>query len=130
MDHVEETRGQSTKKSLFTFRSGRLTASGKTSAARTNHAMTSPSLVKRICYPEVSRHHPSCLKNKRPERPKKTSNQFVNILIGLAKRAPHWGVQSRFCMICVCRGPKSVGGITWSKRAHAQSQYWAIKSDQ
>ena len=22
---------------------------------------------------------------------------------------------------CVCRGPKSVGGITWAKRAHAQS---------
>ena len=27
--------------------------------------------------------------------------------------------------MCVCRGPKSVGGITWAKRAHAQSQYWA-----
>ena len=22
---------------------------------------------------------------------------------------------------CVCHGPKSVGGITWAKRAHAQS---------
>ena len=31
---------------------------------------------------------------------------------------------------CVCRGPKSVGGIMWAKRAHAQSQYWAVKSDQ
>ena len=30
---------------------------------------------------------------------------------------------------CVCRGPKSVGGITWAKRAHAQSQYLAVKSD-
>ena len=30
----------------------------------------------------------------------------------------------------VCRGPKSVGGYTWAKRAHAQSQYWAVKSDQ
>ena len=30
----------------------------------------------------------------------------------------------------VCRGPKNVGGITWAKRAHAQSQYWAVKSDQ
>ena len=30
----------------------------------------------------------------------------------------------------VCRGPKSVGGITWAKRAHAQSQYWAVKSYQ
>ena len=33
------------------------------------------------------------------------------------------------CMY-VCRGPKSVGGNTWAKRAHAQSQYWAVKSDQ
>ena len=32
--------------------------------------------------------------------------------------------------MCVCRGPKSVGGITRAKRAHAQSQYWAVKSDQ
>ena len=31
---------------------------------------------------------------------------------------------------CVCRGPKSLGGITRAKRAHAQSQYWAVKSDQ
>ena len=30
----------------------------------------------------------------------------------------------------ICRGPKSVGGNTWAKRAHAQSQYWAVKSDQ
>ena len=30
----------------------------------------------------------------------------------------------------VCRGPKSVGGNTWAKRAHAQNQYWAVKSDQ
>ena len=39
-------------------------------------------------------------------------------------------VQSRFRVIyicaCVCRGPKSVGGITWAKRAHAQSQYCII----
>ena len=25
---------------------------------------------------------------------------------------------------------KSVGGNTWAKRAHAQSQYWAVKSYQ
>ena len=25
---------------------------------------------------------------------------------------------------------KSVGGITWAKRAHAQSQSWAVKSYQ
>ena len=37
-----------------------------------------------------------------------------------------------YIYICryVCRGPKSVGGNTWAKRAHAQSQYWAVKSDQ
>ena len=30
----------------------------------------------------------------------------------------------------VCRSwSKSVGGNTWAKRAHAQSQYWAVKSD-
>ena len=54
-------------------------------------------------------------------------------LVRQAKRAPHWGVQSRFRVIYVgmyvCRGPKSVGGNTWAKRAHAQSQYWAVKSD-
>ena len=33
------------------------------------------------------------------------------------------------CMY-VCRGPKSVGGNTWAKLAHAQSQYCAVKSDQ
>ena len=32
--------------------------------------------------------------------------------------------------VCVCRGPKNVGGITWAKHAHAHSQYWAVKSDQ
>ena len=56
------------------------------------------------------------------------------LIVGRAKQAAHWGVQSRFRVIyiyvCVCRGPKSVGGITWAKRAHAQSQYWAVKSDQ
>ena len=31
---------------------------------------------------------------------------------------------------CVCHGPKSVGGNTWAKHVHAQSQYWAVKSDQ
>ena len=30
---------------------------------------------------------------------------------------------SSYVYMCVCRGPKSVGGITWAKRAHAQSQY-------
>ena len=63
------------------------------------------------------------------------ASDIIIIIIGRAKRAPHWGVQSRFRVIyiyiyicaCVCRGPKSVGGITC---AHAQSQYWAVKSDQ
>ena len=35
-----------------------------------------------------------------------------------------------YMSVCLCLGPKSVGGITWAKRAHAQSQYWAVKSDQ
>ena len=54
---------------------------------------------------------------------------------GRAKRAPHWGVQSRFrviyiylCMY-VCRVQKCVGGIMWPKHAHAQSQFWAVKTD-
>ena len=60
-----------------------------------------------------------------------------SIIIGRAKRAPHWGVQSRFRVIYIyiyvgmsVVVQKSVGGITWAKRAHAQSQYWAVKSDQ
>ena len=32
--------------------------------------------------------------------------------------------------VSVVCGPKSVGGITRAKCAHAQSQYWAVKSDQ
>ena len=56
---------------LFSFCSGRLTASVIKSAARTNHAMPSPHLVKRICYPEVSRHHPSCLKISKTRKTKK-----------------------------------------------------------
>ena len=36
----------------------------------------------------------------------------------------------RYVCMYVCRGPKSVGENTWAKRAHAQSQYWAVKSDQ
>ena len=49
-----------------------------------------------------------------------------------SEASPTRGVQSRFRVICtsvcryVCRGPKSVGGNTWAKRAHAQSQYWAV----
>ena len=29
----------------------------------------------------------------------------------------------------VCRVQKCVGGITWPKCAHAQSQVWAVKTD-
>ena len=52
---------------------------------------------------------------------------FVPILVGRAKRAPHWGVQSRFRVIYVCMSVclvcqiNCVGGITWTKHAHAQS---------
>ena len=38
-------------------------------------------------------------------------------IVGRAKQAPHWGVQSRFRVIyiylCVCRGPKCARRITW-----------------
>ena len=42
-------------------------------------------------------------------------------------------ISSDICIyvyMCVCRGPKSVGGITWAKHVNAQSQYWEVKSDQ
>ena len=55
-------------------------------------------------------------------------------IIGRAKRVPHWGVQSRFRVIYICRYVWSVvcqincvGGITWTKHAHAQSQVWGLK---
>ena len=74
------------------------------------------------------------LKTKRNDLAHPVMGTILIIIIGRAKRAPHWGVQSRFRVIyiCryVCRGPKSVGGNTWAKCAHAQSQYWAVKSDQ
>ena len=55
----------------------------------------------------------------------------VTHLIGRAKQAPHWCVQSRFCVIYVCRYRymsvvcqiNCVGGNTWTKQAHAQSQF-------
>ena len=33
----------------------------------------------------------------------------------------------QYIYVCVCHGPKGVGRITC---AHAQSQYWAVESDQ
>ena len=63
-------------------------------------------------------------------------------IIGRAKRATHWGIQSRFRVIyiCVCRFvygkpykkyvcQKCVGEITWPKHAHAQSLFWAVKTE-
>ena len=62
-------------------------------------------------------------------------------IIGRAKRAPHWGVQSRFRVIYMYVGMyvyvclweklcmlKCVGGITWSKHAQAQSQFWEFET--
>ena len=44
-------------------------------------------------------------------------NHFSSIaVIGWTKWAPHWGVQSRFRVICVCRGPKCVRRITWPNK--------------
>ena len=67
-------------------------------------------------------------------------------LIGRAKRAPHWGVQSRFRdiyrYICMSVGlstivygkpiqkngmPKCVGGNTWSKHAYAKVIFVILK---
>ena len=67
-------------------------------------------------------------------------------LVGVAKVANNWASEASptlcsieishgmsvgmYVCMYVCRGPKSVGGNTWAKRAHAQSPYWAVKSDQ
>ena len=56
------------------------------------------------------------------------------IIIGQVKRAPHWGVQSRFRVIYMCW---SVGMSVVSKmrrrdcvtHTHAQSNFWAVKTD-
>ena len=66
---------------------------------------------------------------------------YCKSIIGRAKRAPHWGVQSRFRVIYIMyvgrrfvynclwethtkNGmPKCMGGITWSKHAHATSHF-------
>ena len=52
-------------------------------------------------------------------------------IIGRAKRAPHWGVQSRFRVIYICCRYVSyvkVGGVTWTKHVHAQSLFFlAVK---
>ena len=58
----------------------------------------------------------------------------TDTIIGRAKRAPHWGVQSRFQVIYICRSvgryvcrvPKCVGGITC---AHAKKSFLAVKTD-
>ena len=64
----------------------------------------------------------------------------MGTLFGRAKRAPHWTIQSRFrdiYYIYVCRFvngkpiqkyvcQECVGGITWPKNAHAQSQFGAV----
>ena len=65
---------------------------------------------------------------------------LIRIEIGVFKnfkecaRSPcngnHFSSICRYVCMYVCRGPKSVGGITWAKRAHAQCQYWAVKSYQ
>ena len=33
------------------------------------------------------------------------------------------------CLLQEIRMPKCMGGITWPKHAHAQSQFWAVKTD-
>ena len=63
----------------------------------------------------------------------KVPSQFYSSAYWASEASPTLGCSIEISRdICrnVCRGPKSVGGITWAKRAHAQSQYWAVKSDQ
>ena len=54
-------------------------------------------------------------------------------IIGRAKRAPHWGVQSRFRVVCrsVCMSVvcqiNCVGGITCGPRACSKSFFGAVK---
>ena len=65
-----------------------------------------------------------------------------HVIIGRAKRAPHWGVQSRFrviyiyiyiymlsvcCMSVVCQ-INCVGGITYGPRACSKSFFLAVKT--
>ena len=50
-----ETRGQANNKGWYAYRAGRLTACHIKAIAHTNTAMPSPSLIKRICYPELHR---------------------------------------------------------------------------
>ena len=59
---------------------------------------------------------------------------IICVIIGQVKRAPHWGVQSRFRVIyvLVCMSTimqKCLGRIMLPKHAHAQSQFWAVKTD-
>ena len=44
---------------------------------------------------------------------------------------PHTGVFNRdfVCLYMSVVSKRCVGGITWPKRAHAQSQIWAVKTD-
>ena len=56
------------------------------------------------------------------------------MVIGQAKRAPHWGVQSRFCILSVCRMSvvcqiNSVGGITCGPRACSKSFFGGYEKD-
>ena len=55
-----------------------------------------------------------------------TSYRTYKIISSYELARPIMGTIFLVICACVCRGPKSVGGITWAKRAHAQSQYWAV----
>ena len=73
----------------------------------------------------------SCISDVATASVHSEKTSLKKMIIGRAKRAPHWGVQSRFRVIyyiCqyVCRVRKCVGGITY---VHAQSQFWAVKTD-
>ena len=76
----------------------------------------------------TSLHH--CLKNKQLKLNAFNGKDLAKGVFNWASEAsPTLGCSIEishdicYIYICVSRGPKSVGGIMWAKRAHAQSQY-------
>ena len=60
-----------------------------------------------------------------------TSYHTYKIISSYELAPPVMGTIFLVYIMCMCLSwPKSVGGITWAKRVHAQSQFWAVKSDQ
>ena len=65
-------------------------------------------------------------------------SSVILYVIWVSEASPTLGCSiERFRMIYICmcvglyvyRMPKYIGGITWPKHAHAQSKFWAVKTD-